>query len=374
MGSFWVKEQRRIVERVGFFKEIKPKINFRDLKNENRVEGGKMINKIKVALVDKKILFSLLSLAFLFLWSFLSAQENLGKGRINGTVVDENGNPIEGAIITVESLTSKTKLEGKSDKKGHFAVAGMGTGMWRITASKPGYVSSSTDMYVRQLTTNPPITFTLKKITGLAALATDETSMKLFDEGNKLIEEGKYDEALKVFEDFLTKYPQIHQVHLNIGTCYLKKEELDKAEAEFKLVLDKTLEVYGDYRKDPAASLRAFSGLGEIYLKRNDLETARKYFTQALEVSPEDEVAAYNVAEILFSHQNIDEAIRFYELAIKIKKDWPKPYYKLGLAYLNKGDFEKALESLRKCLEIDPQNPEAPIIKNIIETIEKIKK
>lgn len=326
------------------------------------------------AVITGSILLAIIWLGSGFGLSALAAQENLGKGRINGTVVDENGNPVEGAIIVVESLQATTKLEGKSDKKGHFAVAGMGTGMWRITASKPGYLSSSTEMYVRQLTTNPPITFTLKKITGLAALTSDETSMKLFDEGNKLIEAGQYDEALKVFEEFMTKYPQIYQVRLNIGTCYLKKEEFDKAEAEFKTVLEKTIEVYGDYKKDPAATLRAFSGLGEIYLKRNDLDTARKYFTQALEISPEDEVAAYNVAEILFSNQNIDEAIRFYEMAIKIKKDWSKPYHKLGLAYLNKGDYEKALENLRKFLEIDPNSPEAPQVKSIIEAVEKIKK
>ncbi len=325
------------------------------------------------------IIRSFISLSIIYflvgLWAIsIEAQENLGKGRINGTVVDENGNPVEGALILVESLQATTKLEGKSDKKGHFAVAGMGTGMWRITASKPGYASSSIEMYIRQLTTNPPITFTLKKITGLAALATDETSMKLFDEGNKLIEAGQYDEAIKVFEEFMVKYPQIHQVRLNIGTCYLKKDELDKAEAEFKTVLEKTIEVYGDYKKDPAATLRAFSGLGEIYLKRNDLDTARKYFSQALEISPEDEVAAYNVAEILFSHQNIDEAIRYYEMAIKIKKDWSKPYHKLGLAYLNKGDYEQALVNLRKFLEMDPNSPEAPQVKSIIEAVEKIKK
>lgn len=329
---------------------------------------------IKHAFISGSLLLGIIWLVNSFASSGLATQENLGKGRINGTVVDENGNPVEGAVIVVESLQTTTKLEGKSDKKGRFAVAGMGTGMWRITASKSGYLSSSTEMYVRQLTTNPPITFTLKKVTGLAAITTDETSMKLFDEGNKLIEAGQYDEALKVFEEFMTKYPQIHQVRLNIGTCYLKKGELDKAEAEFKAVLDKTIEVYGDYKKDPAASLRAFSGLGEIYLKRNDLDTARKYFTQALEISPEDEVAAYNVAEILFSNQNIDEAIRFYEMAIKIKKDWSKPYHKLGLAYLNKGDYEKALENLRKFLEMDPNNPETPQVKNIIEAVEKIKK
>jgi len=208
------------------------------------------------------------------------SQEGLGKGRINGEVLDESGNPVEGALITVESLRAGTRLEGKSDKKGHFAVAGMGTGMWRITAAKPGYASSSVDMNIRQLTTNPPITFTLKKMVGLAALKTDEESFALFDRGNSLLQEEKYDEALEVFEEFLAKYPEIYQAHLNVGTCYLKKNDLDRAAAEFQLVLDKALRAHGDYKKDPEGTFRAFSGLGEIYLKKGDFEAAlsRSFF------------------------------------------------------------------------------------------------
>ncbi len=302
------------------------------------------------------------------------AQEQMGKGRINGSVVDEAGNPVEGALITVESLSTETKLEGKSDSKGHFAVAGMGTGMWRITASKPGYASSYIQMNVRQLTTNPPITFTLKKMTGLAALKTDEKSFALFEKGNTLLKEEQYDEALKVFEEFLSTYPEIYQVHLNIGTCYLKKDDLDKAAAEFLLVLDKALQTHGDYKKDPEATFRAFSGLGEIYLKKGDFQAAQKQFSQALEISPRDEVAAYNVGEVFFSNQQIDEAIRYFEMAIQIKKDWSKPYLKLGYVYLNKGDFTKSLEYFNAFLQMDPENPEAAQVKNVIAAIEKIKK
>lgn len=302
------------------------------------------------------------------------AQEGLGKGRINGVVVDENGDPVEGALITVESLKTETKLSGQSDKKGHFAVAGMGTGMWRISASKQGYASSSVDMNVTQLTTNPPITFTLKKMTGFAALKTDEKSFALFDRGNTLIKEAQYDEALKVFDEFLAKYPEIYQVHLNIGTCYLKKDDLDKAAAEFQLVLDKALQVHGDYKKDPETTFRAFSGLGEIYLKKGDFQTAQKQFSQALEISPRDEVAAYNVGEVFFSNQQIDDAIKYLELAVQIKKDWPKPYLKLGYVYLNKGDFTKSLEYFNAFIRMDPENPEAPQVKNVIAAIEKMKK
>ncbi len=61
-------------------------------------------------------------------------------------------------------------------------------------------------------------------------------------------------------------------------------------------------------------------------------------------------------------------------IAIQIKKDWSDPYKKLGYVYLNKGNFNKSLEYFSKFIEIDPENPEVPTVKNIIATIEKIKK
>ncbi len=304
----------------------------------------------------------------------ITGQEDFGRGRISGVVLDENGAPVESALIVAESERGGTKLENRSDKKGRFAIAGLGTGVWNVTASKSGYLNSEVRMNVKQLSANPPITFTLSKVKGVAAVTSDKESAALFDQGNALLEKGNYEEALKVFEEFAGKYPDIYQVHLNIGTCYLKSGELDKAQAEFQLVLDKVLAVHGDYKKDPAAAQKAFSGLGEVALRRGDLETGQKYFSQALDISPKDEVAAYNVGEIFFSNQKIDEAIRYFELAVQIKPDWPKPYLRLGYVYLNKGDLTKALESFNKFVQLDPENPEVSQVKNIIATIEKMKK
>jgi len=322
---------------------------------------------------------NIVTIGFCMVFLFFSAapvsfaQEHLGKGRIAGTVVGESGEPLEGVLILVESLESETKLQSYSDEKGRFAVAGMGTGQWRVTASKEGYFSSSLDIPVYQLRRNPPLTFSLKRMKGSAGIKADEESFQSLEEGNLLLEEEKYDEALKAFEELVKKYPEIYQIRLNIGTCYLKKGELDKAEEEFQVVLDKTLEIHGDYKKDKGTSLRAFTALGEIYLQKEKFETAQKYFAQALDISPEDEISAYNVAEVYFSSQKIDEAIEYFELAIKIKKEWSKPYLKLGYAYLNKGDFDKSLEYFQKFIEIDPESSQVPSVKNIIATIEKMK-
>jgi tetratricopeptide (TPR) repeat protein len=301
-------------------------------------------------------------------------QENLGRGRITGSVLDEKGNPLEGAKVAVVSLTSKSRMDAVTDAKGRFVAGGMGTGAWRITATKDGYAPEALEITVSQLKQNPPSIINLKKLVGAEALLADKDSSALFDKGNQLYAQGSYDEAIKVFGEIIAKYPEIYHVHLNLGANYLKKGDLDKAQSEFQLVLDKTIQTLGTYQKDTGASFRAFSGLAEIALKRNDFEAAQKNFRQALEISPLDQTAAYNVGEIFFSNQKIDEAIKYFEMAIQIKKDWSKPYNRLGVVYLNKGDFPKALEYFNKFVEMDPANPEVPNAKAMIAAIDKIKK
>jgi len=46
---------------------------------------------------------------------------------------------------------------------------------------------------------------------------------------------------------------------------------------------------------------------------------------------------------------------------------------KLGYVYLNKGDFEKAEENLKKFMEMAPEALEAPNVRNIIDYLEKHK-
>ena len=303
----------------------------------------------------------------------LAAQEHMGRGRIAGQIVDETGAPVEGAKVVAESLEGGAKLGGATNKKGNFAIGGLGTGLWRITASKEGYINSFTEMSVAQLKTNPPVALTLRKA-GPAARQVEKSSLAALDRGNALLEQGDNDGALALFQEFLSKYPEFYQVRLNIGSAYLKKGETNKAEAEYKGALADVLRLKGDYHGDKTTSIRALAGLGEIALKKGDLEAGQKDFTEALAISPEDEAAAYNVGEILFSNQKVDEAVKYFDLAIQIKKDWPKPYYKLGFVYLNKGDMAKSLEYFNKFVTLDPANPEVPAVRTIIATIEKIKK
>ena len=78
--------------------------------------------------------------------------------------------------------------------------------------------------------------------------------------------------------------------------------------------------------------------------------------------------------ERFFSTGKIDDSIKYFKLATKINKDWPDLYLKLGYVYLHKADYDRSLEYFDKFIQIDPENPEVPTVKKLIETIEKLKK
>ena len=59
------------------------------------------------------------------------------QGMIQGTVVDAQGQPVEGAKITIEQTEGVTrKFETKSDKKGAFIQIGLQSAPYKVTAEK----------------------------------------------------------------------------------------------------------------------------------------------------------------------------------------------------------------------------------------------
>jgi len=305
----------------------------------------------------------------------LSAQQGRGKGRLRGNVLDEVGNPIEGAKIAAQHLRYKTTFTSESDEKGNWAVAGLGTGYFRITASKEGYGTVYHEMRVSQFSKqNPPLAFTLKKVQvaemNVPAIE-DEGSVVLFEEGIDLYNQKKYAESVAKFEEFMGKNPTVYLININIGNCYREMGEYDKAIEAFNKILEKVKEDQESIEGNEDAA-RALAGIGETYFKQGDLEKAGEYLTQAVDNFPEDETLAFNVGEIYFKQGETDKAIEYFLLAIKIKESWAPPHRQLGYAYLNKGKYRLAVDSLKKFVELAPDDPQAENIKNLIPKLEEL--
>lgn len=315
---------------------------------------------------------SLATISFFVLYLTIFAQEGRGIGRIFGTVVDDNGKPLEGVDILIEAKNFNFKTTAKSDKKGNWAVAGLGTGAFIITASKEGFNNTITEVMVSQFR-NPPIKIVMTAIKETEEpVGLDESSRALFIEANSLYDKGNYAGALALFQEFLEKNPSLYPVRLNTGNCYKEMKEYDKAISEYNAILEKVKAEKADLRGDENAA-KALANIGEVYMMQNNYEKAQEYLKSAIDIYPADQALAYNVAEIFFQAGQIDSAIEYYTLATKIKPDWSLPYLKIGFAYINKNNFEEAIKNFKKFLELSPQDPQAETIKNLIEQWKKQK-
>lgn len=325
---------------------------------------------MRIKIFFKLSLFIVIMLSFT---SFIVAQAGRGKARISGVVKDEEGNGIKSAKIVIQFLEDEQVVrETTVDKKGEWAIIGLGTGTWRVTASAEGYISVYKDVDIHQLERNPKITLTLKKTKKSdQAMIEDEASLDLLEKTNQLFIEKKYDEAIALLQQFLEINPNVYQASINIGDCYREKGELEKAIEEYNKALERAKK---DELMGKEMTAKALARIGECYMRKEDFETAQDYFKLSIESYPENEILAYNVGEIYFSNQKTDEAIHYFELSTQIKPDWGPPYLKLGYAFLNKGDYEKAKLNLNKFLELEPESPEAPTVKNMVDYLEKIKK
>lgn len=300
------------------------------------------------------------------------SQEGRGMGRIFGTVVDESGNPVEGAKILIEAQNFNFDSIATTDKKGNWAFTGLGTGVFVVTASKEGFTPTVQNISVSQFK-NPPQKIVLRKIEETIEPGAIKDNIKsLLIQGNSLYDQEKYAGALAVFQELVEKYPEFYWIKLNIGNCYGEMKEYDKALAEYNSVLEKIKEKDPELKNDPNVA-KVFAGIGELYLVQNDLVRAQEYLKKAVDLSPNDHALAYNVAEIFFQAAQVDQAIEYYTLASKIKPDWPLAYLKLGYALVNKNNFQEAIKNFQKFLELAPQNPQVESIKSLIEQLKKQK-
>jgi tetratricopeptide (TPR) repeat protein len=297
------------------------------------------------------------------------AQAGRGVGRVGGFVTDLADKPLEGVKVKIVfSQNPALIFEAVTNKKGEFSFLGLGTGNWNMTVFLGGYDPVTQSLYVSQLAVNPKVLVKMKKAEKVGGIIEDEASFAFLDRGNQLFREQKYDEALAQYEQFLQKNPLAYQVKINIGDCYREKGDFDKAAEIYNKIIEQA-QADRAMGKDMAA--KALAGLGSIMIKQNKIPEAQEYLKRSIESSPKDEVLAYNVGEICFSNQALDEALKYFELSSTIKPDWPDPYLKIGYVYLNKADNASAVAKFEKFLTLEPEGERAALVKNILNAIKK---
>jgi Tfp pilus assembly protein PilF len=273
-------------------------------------------------------------------------------GAVRGKVVDEKGQALEGAKVTVEFEGGVTrKFDIKTNKKGEFTQVGMPPGMYKITAGKDGYQGTYLQLKVGigeptelgELKLNSAAAAAQKQGAAGSAKAAELTSA--FSAAYELVQANKLDEAKAAYEAILAKEPSVAQAHYNLGFIAGKKSDWAAAEASYK----KALELKPDYAE-------AYSALAEVYQSQGDAAKAQEFLTQAAAQQSDNGALLYQTGAFLFNRGKAAEAKPFLEKALAADPQNAETYFLLGTVAVQENNVAKAVEHLEKYLAMNPKN------------------
>jgi Ca-activated chloride channel family protein len=104
-------------------------------------------------------------------------------------------------------------------------------------------------------------------------------------EGNRLFNEGKYDQALVKYHEALLEIPDSPKIYFNIGDVEYEKGDYEKAESLFKK-LGKI--------EDLKLLAKFYYNLGNSYYRQENLAESLAAYKKAIELDPEDMDAKFN--------------------------------------------------------------------------------
>ena len=187
------------------------------------------------------------------------------------------------------------------------------------------------------------------------------------------LNEKKYSEALKLFNQVTIIEPKLVVNYINAGKCYAAIGQDEKAYEQFKRalslnenlptasieiakywkkkgVMDKAI----DYAKDALNKesinedkIIYLNELGLIYKNFSLYNQAEQSFKQAIDIDPVSIPTLENLASLYLIQKLSDEAIAIYKNIIKIDRQNVKTYFALGKSLAKQGKIGEAKEKFR---------------------------
>jgi len=303
----------------------------------------------------KKTLFFL---AFVLLTgSLVFSQVWKGKGRVNGYVFDENNNPLEGVKVKLIHAQHQAGFEVFTDAEGKWTASWMRSGAWDVDFELLEYMPYKIKIQVSEFQRNPEVNVNLKKAEGL--LLTDELKESL-NQGNSLFDEGKFQEAIVVYEKIIEEHPDAYLIYKNIGNSYFKMEKYEKAEEYYSKVLEKKPD------SDDIILL-----IGNCYVNRNENEKALEWYKKIEFEKIDNPTVLYNIGTNFTNLSKYQEALKYYKKAVELKEDFLDAIYQLGLTYLTLQNYEDSISVFENYLKYDSDSGRAIQVNNFIEFLKK---
>jgi Flp pilus assembly protein TadD len=241
-----------------------------------------------------------------------------------------------------------------------------------------------------------PCNFSFILLLLLIASGCTPAGPKALLQGEKLIDTGKYSQAIEKLKLATTLIPTNAQAWNYLGIAYHHAAQFGEAEKNYRraLLINHDLSeahynlgcLYLDQKKNDAAktefiaytlrranSLEALLKLGTAQLRVNDFTAAEKTFQDALHLSPQN-ADALNGLGCVRAHQRgrANEAVGCFRAALKAQTNYPPAILNLAIvAHQQSSDKRLALQKYREYISVKPPPENVQAVKAVAFQLEQ---
>jgi len=163
--------------------------------------------------------------------------------------------------------------------------------------------------------------------------------------GVALASEGKFEEAVRQYENALKTRPGYAEAHNNLGVALVALSRYQEAIVHYRAALA----IWPAYAA-------AHNNLGTALASAGRPEDAVQEFQEALRIKPDYAEAHKNLGTTLVSAGRVEDALVHYLEALRVRPGYAEAHNDLGLALAAVGRLDEAIGQYLEALRIEPQN------------------
>ena len=188
----------------------------------------------------------------------------------------------------------------------------------------------------------------------------------IFKIGVSALNKKEYRFAIACFEDVLRKdsknadaYYYLGIAHHYLGIAHQGKGQNDNAIKNF----NEAIKILNDVIKVNQKDAKAYTSRGNVYSALKDYKKAIEDHTKAIQLDPRLGEAYKNRA-ITYKSMQDNKAIMDFSMAIILKPNDPSLFQERGEIYLDRQNYEKAIQDFNSAIHVDPNISDSLLFTN----------
>ena len=296
-----------------------------------------------------------------------SAQEYRGNGKVEGKVVDAEGEGLENAVVTAVYAETGTGPEAEeAGNDGDFEVDDLKPGMWTLTvaAAHLGYGGDIVEVEVLEDDT-PELEIVLQPL------------QTLLDQGRASLQAENYADALDAYLKLFVAMPDNVMLHQPIGFAYQSLGQHEPALEHFEALLQGWQDLpEGTPPPVPGAETEIRIYMISSAAQLEDYGRMHAYMDSIDEAASAEQVVLglveISANTLINAKKNNQEALSVLDVAVQRAPDAPLAYYYRGMAQVQLKNYDAARVDLGKFIELSPtENAQVKQAKDILEQLEQ---